>query len=617
MCKTIGKAILILLAGVLAGTILLWISYLLPISEDSVHVAESVSILNQEGLYPTAPLMIQHVGMPIGKRNGGIMDNFTDSIMITTAGRKPAEGALYQSMNMASSVVENGYSYYWHGYVALLRPLLLFFDYSDIRILNQLIQMIIVTLLTCIVYRKKKGFYAALPLTIYGLLMPMAVSQSLQYSWVFYIGMIGSLAVVKFHDQLSKGQRIYFLFLILGMLTSYFDLLTYPLFTWGIPVIWLIITDDDSVNAKKQLQHVFFSGIFWILGYGGLWAGKWVIGQAITHKPIIRQAWYEILYRGGNIQNDVDRLASFKATVLSNLQVCINVQVAFILGLWIVWWCCQIIRKPYRIKKEKTLALLLVALSPLSWYMVLQNHTYMHSSFTYRINMIGITALLASMINSWEDEQIRQMPPSNTKRLAIPALMVSVALIASFQTKDSLYVHNGNYIIENIELKEQQQCIQQFRPTYNRIEWINIHLSAENDGAGEIDVKLLEDNGNTLWEDSVPVNAIWKGEFYKFPADLRLNRNKTYQICLSARNLSGNRIWIGTTGSGQQPLSELSSLSTGTEKYDTQLTFGVQYRHRSGLLKLVFATELQLLAYWNLYLLISIALKYLCIRINL
>lgn len=606
MCKTIGKSIIILLAGILTGTILLWISYLLPVSEDSVHVIESVDILDQEGWYPTAPLMRQYVGVPIGRNGGGIMDNFTDSIMITTAGHKPVEGALYQAMNMASDVAEEGYSYYWHGYVVILRPLLLFLNYADIRVINQLVQMIIVTFMTCMVYRKKGFAYAALPLTLYGLLMPMAVSQSLQYSWVFYIGMIGSLAIVKFHDQLSKGQRICFFFLILGMLTSYLDLLTYPLFTWGIPMIWWIVMDDDKGGAKRQLQQVVLCGISWIFGYGGLWAGKWLVGQAVTHKPILMQAWNEVLYRGGRIQNDNGRLAAHQATVLSNLKVCINVQVVFLLGLWIVYWCYKVIKNPYRIKKEKTLPLLLVALSPISWYIVLENHTCLHSNFTYRICMIGIMALLASMINSWEaGNEIRQY---NKRNRIIPVAMVLIAILIALNMKDEIHVHNGNYEVTNLQLKEQIPCIQEFQPTYSRIGSMNICLSAENEGAGEIDVKILEEDGNSLWEYSVPAEEIVGGAFYEFPVKLRLDRKKTYQISISGRNLTGNKVWVGVAGMGQHPLAELSSFQIGNQKYDTQLTFGVLYRYRANIFKLAFTAQLQLLIYWNLYLLIGIVL---------
>ncbi len=610
MFRIIGKSILILFAGILFGTALLWVSYLLPVNRDSVHVMESANILDLEGLYPMAPFMHQHTGELIGKNNGGIMDNFTDSIMITTAGHTPAEGALYQAMNMASDIVKGGYSYYWHGYVIILRPLLLLFHYADIRVINQLIQLIIVVLMTCEVYQKKGCAYAALVPTIYGFLMPMAVSQSLQYSWVFYIGMLGSLAVIKFHDQLAKGESIYFFFIILGMLTSYFDLLTYPLFTWGIPIIWQNIMDNNKASVKKQLQQVIFSGISWIFGYGGLWAAKWILAEIVIHKPVLTQAWNEILYRGGGIQDDTGRLASFKAVLLSNLQICMNVHVVFLLGLWMVWWCYKVFKNPYRIKKEKTFSLLLAALSPISWYMVLENHTYMHSSFTYRIYVIGMAALLASTINSWDIRE--EVTECKKGKRVIPVLMIIIAVLVATNAKDSHYIHNGNYVVMNLELGEQVPCIQTFHPAYSRIGSMNIYLASENAESGEIDIKMLDEDGLTVWEYSVPAREIVNGEFYEFPANLRLDKRKTYLISLTGRDLKGNHMWTGVAGIGQHPLSELASFQIGDQKYDTQLTFGVLYRHRANMLKIAFTAELQLLIYWNLYLFISVVLSQFC-----
>lgn len=95
MFKTITKGALVLLAGLLMGTALLWLSYLLPVTEESPHVLESIQTLKQEGWYPAVPVMHQDDDALSGANPSGILDNFTDSIMITTAGHAPDEGALY------------------------------------------------------------------------------------------------------------------------------------------------------------------------------------------------------------------------------------------------------------------------------------------------------------------------------------------------------------------------------------------------------------------------------------------------------------------------------------------------------------------------------------------
>lgn len=601
MVKNIGKGILLLLAGILGGTILLWISYLLPVTDESVHVAESVFMLEQEGWYPTVPLMRQYEETDTlrGINPGGILDNFTDSIMITTAGHRPDKGALYQAMDMATDSEGDGYSYYWHGYVALLRPLLLFLNYADIRVLNQLLQILTVFILAHMLYRKKGIPWAALGLTIYGLLLPMSLAQSLQYSWVFYIGMFGSLLIVRFRNWLAEKQRIYFLFLILGMLTCYMDLLTYPLFTWGIPMIWWIVTEDrEKTNDKTQLISVVMCGIAWICGYGGIWMGKWLIGGAILHRSIWGQAWNEVQYRAGVIPNTTGYNISHWEVIKRNLHVFHSIQSVVLLGIWILWGALRIFQRRVNCFAGKTLALLLIALSPIAWYIVLHNHTYLHSTYTYRIWVIGLTALLAVMINSLDGTEAQ---PYRLGEKCLPVLIILATVIVTLNIKEEEFVHNGNIVPVQLELDENTQFLQTFTPSYNVISSINILLFADPGQQGEVEVKLWDGN-RLIWESTVYAEEITGGVFYEFPTEFHLKKNITYHISIIGRNLDGGRIAVGTTGSGQYSLTELPQLLVGDQTYDSQLICGFHYLHLPRLRILVMAIELQLLLYWSIYL---------------
>ena len=603
MCKAIGKAAAILLAGVIIGTALLWLSYLLPITESSTHVAESVDMLNQEGWYPSVPLMYQYTDQPSGINPGGILDNFTDSIMITTAGHAPADGALYQAMNM-DGIIEGGYSYYWHGYVAILRPLLLLMNYADMRVLNQLLQIFLITALACMLYHQKGKAWAALAVTIYGLLLPMAVSQALQYSWIFYIGICGSLAVVKFHKWLAHKQRLYFFFMILGMLTCYMDLLTYPLFTWGIPMIWWIVMDDGD-SEKKRFTTVILCGLAWICGYGGLWIGKWLIGGIILHKPLFKQGWGEVRYRAGLLPDTAGSKVSHLRVIMNNLDIFQSVQGVFILGGWILWWGWQAIWRNRTPNTAKTPALLLVAVSPVVWYTVLHNHTYVHSSYTYRIWAIGLTAMLALVVNSLDTSTISQR---SRGKCLLPTAMMLMAVIFAFLLKEETYVHNGNFVPTQLELKEHMEITQVFTPAHNSVLTMNLLLSAEAGQPGDIEVKLLE-NDHELWNYSIPAHEVEGGKFYELPSDLCLKKGVDYQIHISGSNLDNGRIFVGVTDQEVYPLTELSALQIGDQEYNAQLICGIRYRHRARLLKIFFAIELQLLLYWGMYLIGKILYK--------
>ena len=64
----------ILISGILAGTIFLWLAFLIPDKLIYEHGAESVEIFTGEGLYPF-----------VGNTPAEELDNWTDSLMIHTA----------------------------------------------------------------------------------------------------------------------------------------------------------------------------------------------------------------------------------------------------------------------------------------------------------------------------------------------------------------------------------------------------------------------------------------------------------------------------------------------------------------------------------------------------
>ena len=57
-------------------------------------------------------------------------------------------------------------------------------------------------------------------------LNPIVLPLSLQYSWVYYVGILS--AMVFLIKEKWHAESIFLLFLITGMVTSYVDLLTYP-----------------------------------------------------------------------------------------------------------------------------------------------------------------------------------------------------------------------------------------------------------------------------------------------------------------------------------------------------------------------------------------------------
>lgn len=157
----------ILISGILAGTIFLWLAFLIPDKLIYEHGAESVEIFTGEGLYPF-----------VGNTPAEELDNWTDSLMIHTACYQKEDASalesavaayrpVYQdadpitSFRMDVKGIDNGmeitsYARYWHGYLVFLRPLLFFMDYQGIRALTNLGVVFTLLLITGTLIRQKR-----------------------------------------------------------------------------------------------------------------------------------------------------------------------------------------------------------------------------------------------------------------------------------------------------------------------------------------------------------------------------------------------------------------------------------------------------------------------------
>lgn len=145
---------------------------------------------------------------------------------------------MYQAMERDESNIWkaaldiNGYARYWHGYLIVLRLLAVFLEYDEIRFLLGVILQIFFTAVT-IKMSERLGIRialtqgAALALTFF-----IAGSLCLQYVCCYMILFIGELIILKKYHVENVEYASYLLF-VLGMMTNYFDFLTYPVIIPG------------------------------------------------------------------------------------------------------------------------------------------------------------------------------------------------------------------------------------------------------------------------------------------------------------------------------------------------------------------------------------------------
>lgn len=412
-CKTIVALIL----GLMAATILMLLINLLPEKAMKQHITESVKVMEQEQDY--------HEVIPgmISSR----LDNFTDSIMLVSSAHKAETGLNDRTMNgyrvlyegktpsetlAAYGTGEEGYSVspysrYWHGYQIILKPLLLFFNYQEIRYLNMCLQFLLIIGIVIEMVKKKMGIYIFSYMVMLFSLMPFSIGLSLQFSSVFYITNIAVYVLLKWFEIIKEKKNFFLFFLIVGMLTSFMDLLTYPLVTLGIPLVFYFLLMEKKTLLYNVIKTVKYS-IIWAIGYIGMWSGKWIIGSILLRKNIITDAIDALLNRTSSETAD----ASFThwSVIEKNTGAMFSTPVKLLFLGTLLILLVVLICKTIRDRKNyfANWHYLLIACMPIAWYMVAANHSYMHFWFTYRELSILIFAVLI-----WESANVKQCIKAN------------------------------------------------------------------------------------------------------------------------------------------------------------------------------------------------------------
>lgn len=402
------KMLAVILCAVCAGAILMYAVYCLPTDSMNRHLLESAAVFEEEGSYPRYLSWCSST-----------LDNFTDALMLLTAAYDGEQPAMEKAMSLyyeltpelgtVESLVLHGksgtatveYARYWEGYLIFLKPLLALMNYRQLRLLNRIAQLAAAVLLLWLMKRKGYAPYI-LPMLLTWALLPFpATSQSLTCSDVFYISVFGSCVLLLRRERWQGTQRPLFFFLGMGILTSFFDFLTYPLVSFGIPVCLYFCGEQKPAFVPAMKKFVLF-GASWSLGYVGMWAGKWVTASLLTGQDVIQNAIYSVQFRSGTVlaEGDTIRLSD---VYLRNLGEWARSPFFLLFWLFCVAAVVLLLKKDRFSHLRENLIFLPVACLPLAWYLMARNHSYIHFFFTFKELTIFAFALMCFFTKSlWE-----------------------------------------------------------------------------------------------------------------------------------------------------------------------------------------------------------------------
>ena len=550
--KHIGLMAAILAGGAVIGYLLIVLSYgLIKIAPEKYEAAWE--ILDDEGYHPRDYEHNRRTDYYF-EQLPDILDLATDQIIVTHSMEAPEGGAFRHS------VIESYYRY-WHGYIIFWRPLLKFFELGELRIFNFFLQASLAILLAWLLWKGtgKKRFALAW-LTVYTVLVPNSMALNFQYSSSYYVAVLSAIALMLFKGYFAKPCRYFYLFLVTGMLTVYFDFLTYPLLTWALPACIMLL-------VLPYARKVILSAVFWATGYVIFWAEKWLIASIITGENAFADGLNQIVLRSGSDGYGLaDRIESFNRNWahLSFLPFVI------LFLIWILWWVVCYFAKGLK-PDARALSFALIALSSFVWLFAAAQHTGSHPHFAWRNSAAAVTAGLM-LIGVGTDTPWKEAKKPSVRtllmRAGIFAAICAVTLVCyRFIPVETYFSENfGAEVTSEKVLSPGEKEAARFTitPLYERICQI-VPVVDCGDASGNIDITVL-DGGSTFYSESIDVADREGTRTLNTKVDWRLTKGKPVDVIISTENATAPvTVWIPEEGAGNA--ADISAMMFGIVYY--------------------------------------------------
>lgn len=408
------------IGGVVIGYLLLAAVYLIPVDRIAGNVALSAATF--DGTEDSAEARNHHV---VKTYANTWLDNSSDSLILLMAAYRSGAPVWQRALlgefsgdmddnpyNLLRTYAANGpdgmgstaYFRYWHGHQVIVKPLLLFCTYMDIRVINMLGQGALLLWLILLMTKRGLGRYVPAFGLAVAALTPWVLPLCMHYSACYYVMLLGVCALLRWPDVVGRGLGAAAYFMLIGMATNYFDLLTYPLITFGFPfVFWVLLAErEPGFGGGLKPGLLLRCGGAWLFGYAGMWVMKIVLVALLTTEPAWQVTWAQVTLR------TVGEHLSPPDALLRNLGVYWRKPFK-LAGIGIaVWAAVEAVRTRGRkqpMKGRMAALLAAVALLPPVWYLLIVNHSDVHYFFTHRALGVTVFALACLLMRCFQPQE--------------------------------------------------------------------------------------------------------------------------------------------------------------------------------------------------------------------
>ena len=390
----------------------------------------------QEGAFPTT-----FAGL-----HSSDMDYYADAVLLDIAWYLDPENPV-ESISWANYYTEDRYSYngfvkeyfvesiknnypanqqylrYWHGSIIFVKPMLIFMDINGIHIVHGLLLSALMIWLTVLL--KRKGMLAE---AIAFLASMIAVSIwfvpfCMEFVWMFLCMLIASIITIS-KTFLDQEKRLPALFLIVGIVSVFIDFFTTETLTCAVPLLFMLRIRKKKGKKDGTLKIVCESCLLWGIGYVGMWMLKWGFAAVSLHRnvlPFVKDSIVEHV----QTYNQMGIVEMKFNTILSNLRLLFPLEYGLIGQILILLLIILLIVLPVATDKirlrlhiewECIIYYFAIGMMPVLRYLVISNHSLVHSFFTHRALASLVMSLCLVVL-----ELIEINPNSNSKTKVVPS----------------------------------------------------------------------------------------------------------------------------------------------------------------------------------------------------
>ncbi|MBD3880004.1 MAG: hypothetical protein SR1Q5_10090 [Quinella sp. 1Q5] len=414
------KIIIGIVLSVFIGAGLMIFVYSLPTEHVIQNVQKGLRIYEREGNYPTW-----------GSGEHSKLDNFTDAIMILEVthpiadtvraamlnprfgpmqDEKPVNTLIKVMHDDMSGLTEINYPRYWHGYLVILKPMLMMAKVNHVRMLMAYTDFILFVAALLMIY-KTFGMphaiaFAAVVMTI----NLVSVSMSFQFSSIYVVTLTAIIIMLKKNRRLIDDDLYPYFFAAIGIIVAFTDFLTYPIFSVGLPLIVFYLLNKDT--PLKVMGGNFIS---WGVGYAGMWSGKWIAAYVLTGQNVLMDGLHQIMVHARVVSDHAAAgwQISFLSAIQRNIATLGHGPIRIFLFIGIIALLYVLISRRHLITRRIVLPYLLPAALPFAWYVLASGHSHIHAFFTYRSLAVTVFALACLAIELWQKKKPTQSACKN------------------------------------------------------------------------------------------------------------------------------------------------------------------------------------------------------------